>query len=230
MGQVLSVPGSQGVMRKISLNIKESCASNNIPTLSDLFRYVDDRFFTWYGSMEHFNRYKEICNSFGLKFILDSPPSTTKNFLDITLFIKDRRIELNLYRNPISKSDFYLNYFSYYPNSTKNSIPYSLSLRIIRNCSLTPYQAEAFDELCNALMNNSFYPMEIINNAVERAQSKNRSEILKKQEKSLSESDRTVFVTPYHQTLLSLPYILKEEIDSLKGIDKTFDVIFTNPR
>jgi hypothetical protein len=230
MGQVCAPPASQGVMKVKTKQIEELSIARNIQQPSSLFRFMDDRFMTWLHSILDFQKYEEVCNMFGLTFTTDGPPANSKNFLDVTLFILNGRIETRIYRNPVSKSDLYLNYYSAHPSSTRNSIPYSLALRIVRNCSIISFQTEAFDELKNALILNSAYPIEIVEMALDRAKSRPREEILKPRViENEDEMGRTVFVTPYHDSLLAIPHILREAADSLKGLDKTFDNIFERP-
>jgi hypothetical protein len=70
----------------------------------------------------------------------------------------------------------------------------------------------------------------VIDNAFTRAKSQDRRDILKqKQKDNEEEMGRTVFVTPFHPSLLSMPYILREGIKSLKGVDETFDAMFERP-
>jgi hypothetical protein len=191
---------------------------------------MDDRLQLWSGNDSHYERYEVVCNSGPFEYTTDGPPSHEKNFLDITVFIKDGKLETKLYRNPVSKSDFYLNYHSAHPIATLNSIPYSLALRVRRNCSDESFQAEYLNELNRALVTNSFYPKEIVDSAFERARSKNRSDLLVPRDKeNEKEQGRTVLSTPYHPSLHSLPKILREALVPLKGLDHTFDKITRPP-
>lgn len=230
MGQVSAPPASQGIMKVKTKQIKDQCFLDLVPQPTHLFRFMDDRFMTWLYSILDFERYQTVCNKFGLKFTIDSPPSHSKDFLDVTLFVLSGRIETKLYRNPVSKSDLYLNYFSAHPTSTCDSIPYSLALRIVRNCSIDSNQNEAFEELRTALVERSFYPPEVVDSSLARAKSRSRKDILKpKVTENEDEIGRTVFVTPFHDSLLAIPHILRDSANSLKGLDTTFDLIFERP-
>jgi hypothetical protein len=230
MGQVCAPPASQGVMKVKSNLIKESCVVENIHQPTHLFRFMDDRFLTWFHSLSDFQKYEEICNRFGLVFTTDGPPALSKNFLDVTLFILCGRIETRIYRNPVSKSDLYLNFHSAHPACTRHSIPYSLALRIVRNCSIDSFQIEAFEELKSALVINSSYPLDIVEEAFERAKSRPRREILKpRTQDNEEEIGRSVFVTPFHESLLAIPFIVRECATPLMGLDNTFDSIFDKP-
>jgi hypothetical protein len=153
--------------------------------------------------------------------------SHPKNFLDLTIYISNGRIETNMFRNPVSKSDMYLNYFSAHPSSTRNSIPYSLALRIVRNCSVPSQRDKEFEDLRIGLVGNSNYPSEVVDAAFSRAKSQDRVEVLKQRKKeNEDELGRTILVTPFHRTLLSLPHILRECATPLIGLNETFDSIF----
>lgn len=231
MGAVFCPLGANGVMKFVIENITRNCISCSIPLPQEDDRFMDDRLHVWLHGASAYNQYENICNSTSsLTFTTDGPPDVCKNFLDLTIFIENNRIETKLYRNPVSKSDFYLNYHSSHPSSTRNSIPYSLALRIIRNCSQESYQTNSLNELYIALVNNSFYPSETVDSAFNRAKLLNRKDLLQpKNRDDKDEIGRTVFSTPFHPTLLQLPRILKNSSSSLIGIDPVFDKLMSMP-
>jgi hypothetical protein len=124
------------------------------------------------------------------------------------------KIETKLYRNLVSKSNYYLNYFSSHPSSTHDSIPYSLALRVVRNCSLDKFQGEALEELKIALIKNSCYPTEVVESAFSRAKAVPRKDLLKPREKEAvndNEVGRSVLSTPFHPSLRPLTQILRNK-------------------
>lgn len=224
MGVVLCPPASNGVMKIQLQRILSVCLTRNIPLPLEDDRFMDDRFHLWTQSLNEIERYNEACNSFTLVFTTDGAPSDSKDFLDITVFIKDKRLETKLYRNPVSKSNFYLNFYSAHPRSTTNSIPFSLALRIVRNCSQKSYQDESLQELREALISNCFYPVNIVDDAISRAKALDRKELIQaKQKVNENEIGRSVLSTPFHPTITSLPRILHQCVEPLRGLDATFD-------
>lgn len=138
-------------------------------------------------------------------------------------------LQTKIYRNPVSKSNQYLNYLSCHPLSTKNSIPYSLALRVFRNCSSSQHQEATLVELFEALVINSSYPPEIVTEGFNAARLIPREELLKKKpppDPNNSENGRIVMVTPFNQSLLPITKIICKTTDEFKGIDSTFDNIF----
>jgi hypothetical protein len=231
LGLVLCPSGSNGVMKFQIARINSQAIQQHIPLPANDNRFMDDRFQVWLYSNREYESYLNVCNNGTLRFTCEGEPGKIKNFLDVTIFIENNRIETKLYRNPVSKSDFYLNYFSSHPRSTRDSIPYSLALRIIRNCSQSVFQEESLNELQHALVTNSFYPSHLVNNSFEKAKNKTRSELLQhKSHETENEKDsgRSVLSTPFHPTLTCLPKILRTCASALKGINETFDQL-TSP-
>jgi hypothetical protein len=109
-------PASNGVMNFEIEKLNSACLIQRIPRPLEDDRFMDDRFHLWLQSLEQICKYNIVCNSFSLVFTTDDPPSKSKDFQDLTIFILDGKIETKLYRNPVSKSNFYLNYFSSHPS------------------------------------------------------------------------------------------------------------------
>jgi hypothetical protein len=80
------------------------------------------------------------------------------------------------------------------------------------------------------LVERSFYPANVVDSSLARAKSRPRKEILKpKAVQNEDEIGRIVFVTPFHDSLLAVPHILRDSANALQGLDATFDLIFNRP-
>jgi hypothetical protein len=101
MGLVLCPQASNGVMKFIVANINSRCITRSIPPPSFDGRFMDDRWQLWFHSVEEYVSYVNECNNDILKFTTEGPPALLKNFLDLTVFIMNNKIETCLYRNPV---------------------------------------------------------------------------------------------------------------------------------
>jgi hypothetical protein len=104
-------------------------------------RYIDDMFFIWYGTEEELLHFIEHCNNFHetIKFEFSYNFKTRAvDFLDMTIWIDHNGfIQTDLFKKPGKKCQ-YLQPDSAHPKHCTRSIPYSLSLRLRRICSMAP--------------------------------------------------------------------------------------------
>jgi hypothetical protein len=229
MGFILSPPASNGVMKFVVCRINTVCLQRKISLPVMDSRFMDDRLHLLNETTDY-DEYQSICDSGDLKFTTDGPPAQTKDFLDLNISLQNGKLETKLYRNPVSKSNFYLNFFSSHPSCTRKSIPYSLALRIKRNCSLESSQTEFLEELSTALVSNSFYPPDLVTSAFEKVKILARTDLLtEKTKEPCDDLGRSVLSTPFHPSLKSLPRILRLEACALRGLDPTFDLLTSPP-
>ena len=100
-------------------------------------RYIDDMFFIWYGTEEELLKFIEHCNNFHetIKFEFSCNFKTKSvDFLDMTID-HNGFIQTDLFQKPGKKCQ-YLQPDSAHPKHCTRSIPYSLSYRLRRICSL----------------------------------------------------------------------------------------------
>ena len=88
-------------------------------------------------------------------------------FLDTSWHIKDNKIIVDLYRKPTDRNQYLLTSSCHLAHVTTN-IPYSLSLRIVRICSLPKERDRRLIELKNMLLERDYKPR-IIDAAIEKA-------------------------------------------------------------
>jgi hypothetical protein len=102
-------------------------------------RYIDDIFFLWYGTEEELLRFIEHCNSSHetIKFTFDYNFKTRSvDFLDIHIWIDHEGwIQTDLFQKDGKKCQLLLP-SSAHPGHCSRSIPYSISYRLRRLCSM----------------------------------------------------------------------------------------------
>ena len=191
-------------------------------------RYIDDIFMVWdkgRNSLDDFLQHLNSCHK-TIKFTSDISNEKI-HFLDTTVQFNDSRtLYTDLYCKP-TDSHNYLLYNSAHPKHLKNSLPYSQLLRLRRICT----KIEDFDR--NALNLNSHflrrqYPPTLIQEAIAKARSRNREDLLNPQtppEKKDTNAD-LFLISTFNPT--SSP--LKEVIDSnwpLLGRTITTETIYS---
>ena len=111
------------------------------------FRYIDDIFFIFNGSLTQLEEFKLYINSrmTSIKFSLEYSQETV-SFLDVCVNKSDH-LTTSVFRKKTDRNSF-LNFSSYHPPSLKKGLPYSQLLRIRRICSTDAVFEEQAAELC----------------------------------------------------------------------------------
>ncbi|EDO29229.1 predicted protein [Nematostella vectensis] len=99
------------------------------------------------------------------------------NVLDLTLHLVDGFIKTDVYAKP-SDSHFYLPPTSCHPEHCKRAIPYSVALRLKRNCSDENFLCRRNNEYKNYLIEQGYKP-ELVSSKFNEVASLSRSELLK---------------------------------------------------
>ena len=103
-------------------------------------------------------------------------------FLDLEISIEEGYLKTNLYIKPSNKQ-LYLDYNSNHPLQCKQSIPYSQALRVVERCA-TPTDRQLHLDNLKCKLEERNYPENLIDKQFERAESKNRKELIFKQRKN----------------------------------------------
>uniref|UniRef100_A0A8C5PLW3 Helix-turn-helix domain-containing protein n=1 Tax=Leptobrachium leishanense TaxID=445787 RepID=A0A8C5PLW3_9ANUR len=98
-------------------------------------RYIDDVLLIWDGNRDDLNGFFEFVNtnSFDLKFTMEVG-NETLNFLDLNIFIKDRKFCTRTFFKPTDKNS-YINFNSCHHKKWLQNIPKNQFGRIRRNCT-----------------------------------------------------------------------------------------------
>lgn len=186
-------------------------------------RYIDDIFLIWKGTKQELDQFIAEINTVHntIKFDVNYSSSSV-NFLDTTVTINpDYSIKTSLYQKPTDRHNF-LHQKSYHPSSTKKSLPYSQALRIRRICSSPDDEYAALERLKDQFTARGYKETDV-QEAVERAKSKSRAELL--QPSTKSDEIPLTLVTTYNKTLPNLKNILAKNWEVLsinKEIGKKF--------
>ncbi|KAL7372179.1 hypothetical protein ABVT39_011623 [Epinephelus coioides] len=116
-----------------------------LPFLKCWYRYIDDVFFIFSGTLERLECFKEQINSrmpsikFSLEYSYDSV-----SFLDVCVS-KGGRLETKVHRKKTDTNSF-LDFSSYHPPGLKKGLPFSQLLRVRRICSTeSAFEEQAVD-------------------------------------------------------------------------------------
>jgi peptide-methionine (R)-S-oxide reductase len=127
-------------------------------------------------------------------------------FLDMTVRIMCNKVVTDLFRK-LSDKVQYLLPSSCHPSHIFKSIPYSLALRLVRICSTKELLNKRLDEFKIMLLSIN-YNKNIINTAISKAKTIDRSEILKRRQHT--KNDRVVMAITFNPKLPSVSKIIKK--------------------
>ena len=134
----------------------------------------------------------------------DCEPKDSIPFLDTSISIIEGKLDTDLYKKDTDRSQYLLRE-SCHPASVTASIPFSLSLRIIRICSQQINQNIRLQELKEVLLNRG-YPSDLVNRGVEKAKKIPRKIALLKVQKKTTQN-RPRFAIKYDPRLPNIPKI-----------------------
>ena len=129
------------------------------------------------------------------------------NIHPISLQIENGRIDLDLFKKKTDRNQYLLP-SSCHPKSTTKSIPFSLSLRIVRICSKTENRDKRLLELKELLLAR-YYPESLIDRSMDKARKIPRKIALLKVIKKTTEN-RPIFISKYDPRMPSIQPILEK--------------------
>ena len=172
------------------------------------WRYIDDIFFIWPHSREELYSFIEALNSFHptIKFTC-SENNNRIDFLDTTVIKSESgHLITTLFTKP-TDANMYLHYSSDHPKHQKDSIPLSQAIRIRRICNnIADYDTRTI-EMKEKFLNGE-YPRTIVENAISKARSLNRTDLLKNRGET-STKTTIPFITTYNQTTKKIKPIIE---------------------
>lgn len=188
-------------------------------------RFLDDCFILFIRSTDDLDKLHRTLNALhpSIKYTMDKSKSNL-SFLDTMVINKGGRIQTDIFYKP-TDSKQYLLYTSCHPKHTKNSIPYNLARRLRTIVSENEILLQRFDEL-KTYLGKRKYPPKLVEDAIKKVKLLDRTNLLKKPEKS-NEADIIPYVTtfnPYNPEIFS-------EISQYKRIlhrNDTLHKIFKN--
>ena len=133
------------------------------------------------------------------------------------------RLETDLYAKPTDKHQYLLK-SSCHPSHTKQSIPFSMALRLIRICSTDAF----FNTRSNALTTHLAkrgYKHRLVKDAIERVRQIPRSRALETSIKK--ESHRIPFVITFNPALPNIPQVISSNLNILHSSQRFLEAFFS---
>ena len=152
---------------------------------------------------------------------------TSVPFLDTSISIEQGKIEVDLYTKETDRNQYLLP-SSCHPKTTTKSIPFSLSLRIIRICTKTQDRDKRLGELKELLLARD-YPELLIESAIKKALKIPRKIALLKVKTKNTVRNRPVFCLKYDPRLPAIQTIQARHWRSMKYQDKYMEEVFKEP-
>ena len=180
-------------------------------------RFLDDLFQVFIGTRKQLHELFKKINQIHptLKFTMvhtsvdkeseenkcDCTKTTSIPFLDTSLKIENGKIDIDLYKKKTDRNQYLLP-SSCHPKSTTKSIPYSLSLRIVRICIKEENRDKRLSELKELLLARK-YPENLVDGSIEKARKIPRKIALLKVKRKITKN-RPVFITKYDPRIPAL--------------------------
>ena len=189
-------------------------------------RYIDDILLIWTGSWDQFMEFYTYLNNCHQTMKFDKPTHNHENnscdFLDMTISIKEGKVETDLYRKDTAKPRALLP-SSAHPNYITSNIIYSMGFRLLRICSNESTFENRLKELKNDFLIPRQYKPRIIDTQFKRIRDlpgtnyeDKRKEALKKKEKEESQNkDRIIAPFDFNPLLPKISSILQKHHKSL---------------
>ena len=203
-------------------------------------RFLDDLFFIFKGSSKTLHKILDEINGIhpNIKLTMnhtsideddpcDCPKKETIPFLDVSLSIKNGKIETDLYRKPTDRNQYLLP-SSCHPSDCIRNIPFSLALRIVKICSNMEKRNNRLEELKQMLMERE-YDESVVDTAVNRAKKISREKALQPKTEKNEADKRPVYVSTYDPRLPNLTNILNKHWRAQSFVDNNFKKKFPKP-
>jgi len=220
----------------------EEVATQNAGELKFLKRFLDDLFLIFKGTSKELHHFFEQINRINpsIKFTMTHTANNTETadqkcdcepieaipFLDTLCSIKNKNIEVDLYKKETDKNQ-YLLLNSCHPASVTKSIPFSLSLRIVRICTSYENRKKRLSEL-KVLLKDRGYTDFKIDPAIAKALKIPRTQALKKVNKDAI-SERPIFAVKFDPRWPSFTNIMAKHWRSMICQDQHLKEVFESP-
>ena len=230
---------SRKIDRKI-LSIFEKYAAEENISLKLFKRFLDDLFFIFRGSTRTLHRILDDINEIHPSIRLtmshtsieeeepcDCPKKETIPYLDVSLSIKNGKIDTDLYRKPTDRNQYLLP-SSCHPTDCIKNIPFSLALRIVKICSNVENRNKRLEELKQMLLERE-YDESVVETAINRAKKIPREKALQPKTDKKEAEKRPVYVSTYDPRLPNIPNILNKHWRAQSFVDRNFKKNFPKP-
>ena len=156
----------------------------------------------------------------------DCEPKVAIPFLDTLCYIKNAKIETDLFKKETDRNQYLLPSSCHSKQTTRN-LPFSLSTRIVRICSESENRDLRLEQVKRALLDRN-YNESIIDSAIAKAKSLNRNISLKRRAKP-KENERPVFATAYDPRMPNIQPIQAKHWRAMVSQDQYLAKVFPQP-
>ncbi|XP_066453998.1 uncharacterized protein [Eleutherodactylus coqui] len=164
------------------------------PQAVSWLRYIDDIFVVWSGSVEELLLFHQELNSIRpeLQFTLKYSNSSIE-FLDVTIIKTSTGFSTDLHVKPTDRNSL-LEYSSFHPKTTIDSLPWSQLLRV-RRVTNDAYVETRITEMCKKFLDRG-YPTNLVTEKMERARVLSQDELLIPKSRT-NKNERIPFVSTF---------------------------------
>lgn len=193
-------------------------------------RFIDDILLIWSGTESELLQFHEYLNLTNPNIKLSIEYSRTSiSFLDLLISIDENVLHTSIYRKSTDRN-MLLRADSFHTKSLKNNIPFGQFQRLRRICDKdTDFEEQAQDMKSRFCVRG--YSPELIDNAIVKARSIPRSDLLKKKNKKTDRAKtttRSYFVTQYNSCAQRMKRIITSNWKIMQS-DPLLRRVFSDP-
>ena len=190
------------------------------------WRFIDDVFAIWTHGEQQLQTFLGELNHHHTSIKFTANWSTEEvSFLDTRVYLKDGRVETDLYTKPTDKHQ-YLHTKSCHPRHCKTAIPFSQALRLRRICSEQDNLVTRARELKQHLMKRG-YPEQTLDAEIDRAINVSRDHSLSRGDRRGTDQ-RIPLVVTYHPSMNFLSRTTRRHQITLRSSER-LNAIFNSP-
>ncbi|CAH2321449.1 Hypothetical predicted protein [Pelobates cultripes] len=120
-------------------------------------RFIDDILILWRGFVVDVKQFIQDITNLPSPIKITNIDEKIVQYLDLEIFIKDNKIEYQLYSKPTDRNTI-LHFTSAHPEHIKKSLPYTQFLRVFRNNSLNKYIENQVETMYNKFLTRGYNP------------------------------------------------------------------------
>ena len=199
------------------------------------FRFIDDLFGGWLGTLRQFTQFVHCFNTFGSNFGISFDKQEfgdTVNFLDVLVSNATGAIVTDIYCKP-TDAHRYLHRSSFHPQHTFRGIPFSQMRRAVVICSTTYLRDIAINNMINYFLECG-YKRELLDEASSKARSLVRNDLLSKPGNIITDTgshDKPLcFVLTHSVDVPKIKKFVQSFLDDIEFLTGTRKIIFSQKR
>jgi hypothetical protein len=191
---------------KLEKEMLQNCPQHLKQLIHTWKRFIDDILIIWTGTEDDFLEFFNYLNSYHPTIKFDPAQHNSEEnsceFLDLKIFIKDGKIQTDLFRKQTAKPTALLP-SSAHPGHVTSNIIYSMAFRLLRICSDEEYFEDRLSELKSEFLLPRNYHSKVIDSQFSRVRNlpggnyiERRANALKKKEIVNNDDKKTRVIAP----------------------------------